>query len=150
MFLIARASSSAIVSTTILPLASFSGASGIESVTMSLESGLFSIRSMAWPESTGVRAGGEHLARPRRLDGLGHLGQRARGVDDVVDDERGAPLDVADHVVDLGHVRLVAPLVDDGERGVEPLGVGARALDAARVRRDDHEVRRGSASARAR
>ena len=90
-------------------------ASGMESVTMSLESGLFSIRSMACPESTAWRARGQHLARPRRLDGLRHLGQGARGVDDVVHDEGGAALHVADDVVHLGHVRLVAALVHDGE-----------------------------------
>ena len=34
----------------------------------------------------------------------------------------------------------VAPLVDDREGGVEALGEGARALDAAGVGRDDDEL----------
>jgi hypothetical protein len=39
-----------------------------------------------------------------------------------------------------GHVGAVAALVDDGQPGAEALGDGARALDAARVRRDDDRV----------
>src|SRR5262249_14653993 len=46
------------------------------------------------PREHRVRAGGEHLAGPRVLDGLRDLAQRARGVHDVVHDERGAALDV--------------------------------------------------------
>jgi hypothetical protein len=41
----------------------------------------------------------------------------------------------------LGYVVALPPLVDDGQRGVgELLGKGARARDAANVRRNDDEV----------
>ena len=50
-------------------------------------------------------------------------------------------VDLADHVHDLGLVRLRAAFVDDREAGiVEPFGERAGALDAADVRRDDDHV----------
>ena len=61
-------------------------------------------------------------------------------IDDVVDQDAAPPLDVADDVHHFGHAGALAPLVDDGEVGVEPLGDGARAHHAADVGRDDHEV----------
>ena len=61
-------------------------------------------------------------------------------VDHVVDDDGGAPVDLADdlHLGDL--VRRGAPLVDDREVRVEPLGEGAGALDAAGVGRDHGDL----------
>ena len=50
------------------------------------------------------------------------------------------PCDLADHVHHFGFARPLAPLVDDGERRVDPLGEPARAHHAADVRRNDHEV----------
>ncbi len=77
--------------------------------------------------------GGEHLARPRVLDGFRYLGQGPRRVHDVVHDEGRASLHLADHVVDLGHVGGLAPFVHDGQGGLQPLGVGPGPLHAARV-----------------
>ena len=71
------------------------------------------------------------------LQRAGGVAERAGGVDHVVDDDAVLALDVADDVHDLAHVGALAALVDDGERGVEALGVGARALDAAGVGRDE-------------
>ena len=93
------------------------------------------------------RRSGEHGVGDGRGDGggagvrkgPGRLREGARGVHDVVDDHAGLTLDVADDVHDLGDVGLLASLVDDGEPGVEPLGVGAGALHAAGVGRDDGE-----------
>ena len=52
------------------------------------------------------------------------------------------PLHVADDVHDLADVGRRPPLVDDGQAGAEALGVGARALDAAGVGRDDDRLLR--------
>ena len=76
-------------------------------------------------------------ARARVLERDDRVDERPGRVDDVVDDDHVPVLDVADDVQDLDLVLPLAPLVDDGELGAEPLGEGARALDAAGVRRDD-------------
>src|SRR2546426_6325401 len=87
-----------------------------------------------------VGARRQDLPRPRVLDRLGHLAERAPGVDDVVDDERGASLHLADDVVHLGHVRALPALVDDGEAGVQALRVGPGPLHAARVGGHDNQL----------
>ena len=71
--------------------------------------------------------------------------QRARGVDQVVHQDALLTLDVADDVHDLGHVRLGAALVDDGERHIQLFGELARAGDRAQIGRDDHGVLRADA-----
>src|SRR5262245_2219779 len=75
---------------------------------------------------------------------LGDLGQCARSVDHVIDDQGVAALDVADDVHDfrlgMAGLRFFATLIDDGEIGVEPFGVSPRPFGAARVRRDDDQV----------
>ena len=98
--------SSAMESTTIFSQRRFSSASGMESVTMSLRERALLDLLHGLAGQHGVGGGGQHLARPRVLEGLGHLGQRAAGVHDVVDDQGRAALHLADHVVDLGHVGL--------------------------------------------
>ncbi len=50
------------------------------------------------------------------------------------------PLDVADHVDDLGDPRALAALIDDRQPDVKPLGDAARAADAADVGRDDDQL----------
>ena len=67
---------------------------------------------------------------------LRRLHQRSRRVDDVVDHKRRTSADVADQVHHFAHVHVDSPLVDDGQRRVDPLGEIARALDAARIRRN--------------
>src|ERR1700686_5504037 len=71
---------------------------------------------------------------------LGSVAQRARAVDDVVDQDAAAPLDLADDVHHLGDAGALAPLVDDGEVGVEPLGDGAGAQHAADIGRNHHQI----------
>ena len=87
-----------------------------------------------------MRGAGEHDGRAGLAHRLGGGTERAGGVDHVVDDDRDAPVDVADdlHLGDL--VRPDAALVDDGQVGVEALRERARALDAAGVGRDDGDV----------
>ena len=53
--------------------------------------------------------------------------------------------DVADHVHDLRHAGTLAPLVDDGQIDVQPLGELACPHHAADVGRDDHQVARAVA-----
>src|SRR6266545_2040355 len=95
------------------------------------------------------RAGEDRVRRVRVDLGRALVHQRVRRlrqgagrVDHVVEEHRDLALHLADDVHDLGDVRLRAPLVDDAERGAEPLRIGARALDAARVGRDDDDVLR--------
>ena len=92
------------------------------------------------PREHAVRAQAETERAPAVHERLRGVRQRAGRVDDVVDDDGVLALDVADDVHDLGDVGRRAPLVDDGERRAEPLRVGARALDAAGVGRDDDGV----------
>src|SRR5258706_7575438 len=87
-----------------------------------------------------VGAAGQHLPGSRRLDGLRDLREGPPGVHDVVHDEGGPAFDVADDVVHLRHVRLVAALVHDGQGRVEALGVGPRPLHPAGVGGDDRQV----------
>jgi hypothetical protein len=74
------------------------------------------------------------------VERLGRVGERAGGVDHVVEEHAVAALHVADDVHHLGDVGALAALVDDGEGGVEALGVGARALHPARVGRHHHRL----------
>ena len=72
---------------------------------------------------------------PRRVD------QRARRDREVVDDEGGAAVDVADEVDDLGRLGVIGPLlVSDGEGGAEPPGVELGLLGEAGVGRHDDQV----------
>ena len=72
---------------------------------------------------------------------LGCVHQRAAGIDDVVDEDTDAPVDVADHVHHFRLAGALAALVDDGERRVDPLREGAGAHDAADVGRYHHDLR---------
>src|SRR6185437_11799828 len=87
-----------------------------------------------------VGSAGEHAAGAVLHHGLGGLDQGAGGVNDVVEDDGGAPLDIADDVHDFADVHGDAALVHDGERGIELLGEEAGALDAAGVGGDDGQI----------
>src|SRR5262249_19263856 len=56
------------------------------------------------------------------------------------EEDAAAVRNIADDVHHLALARPRAALVDDGEVGVEALGEGAGANDAADVRRDDHQL----------
>ena len=96
-------------------------------------SGESSMRWMAGPENTRVGAQAETLRAPASMSALGRVGQRAGGVDDVVDDDGVLALDVADDVHDLGDVGPLAPLVDDGQASRR--GAWSRRARARRRRR---------------
>ena len=81
-----------------------------------------------------------HRGRALFHQRLGGVAQRARGIDDIVDQHAAPVLDVADNVHDFGNAGLFAPLVDDRQVCVQPLGQPAGAQHAANVRRHDHQV----------
>src|SRR5215813_2774456 len=87
-----------------------------------------------------VHGGGDDAPRAFALERIHRLEEGARGIDHVVDDHHVLVLDLADQVHEDGHVGPVAPLVDDGKAGLEPLGDGPRALHAPRIRRDEDEL----------
>ena len=78
---------------------------------------------------------GDHAGGAVVHERLRRAGQRARGVDHVVDDDALLALHVADEVHDLRDVGALTTLVDDGEARIQALRVGARALHAAGVGR---------------
>ena len=71
---------------------------------------------------------------------FGGFAERARGVADVVHDQAGLALHIADHG-HLGHfARFLAAFVDDRQGGVDPLGQFTRAGHTADVGADDHQL----------
>src|SRR5262249_56073264 len=71
--------------------------------------------------------------------GVGGIHQRAAGIDDIVDQDAGAAIGLADDVGHFGFAGSFAPLVDDGERCIDALGETARAHHAADVGRHDDD-----------
>ena len=53
---------------------------------------------------------------------VGGVAERAAGIDNIVDQKAVLAAHVADDVHDFGLARVFAPLVDDGELCIEPLG----------------------------
>ena len=76
----------------------------------------------------------------RFIHRLGGRGERAGGVDHVVDDHRRLALDVADHVPDLRDLLGGALLVEDRELGADLGGEFLVELHPAGVGRHHHEV----------
>ena len=120
--------------------ASASSESGIELVTTTSSSGESWMRCTAGPLRTPCVAHGDDAFCPAFHHGAGGVAERARRVDEIVHDDAVATLHVADEVHHLAHVRAFATLVDDGERGAEPLRVRARAFDASGVGSDEHRL----------
>ena len=87
-----------------------------------------------------VRRARQHQRRAGRAHRLRRRAERARGVDHVVDDHGRAVVDLADDLHLADDVGPDAPLVDDGEVGIEPLGERAGALHAAGIGRDDRDL----------
>jgi hypothetical protein len=103
---------------------------------------LFFRRSIAGPDSTPCVAGDDDVLRAVLEQQLGGLGDRAAGVDHVVDEDAGLAVDLADDLADLHLVRdvRVAALVDDRQAAAEAVGPALGDAHAARVRGDDDEV----------
>jgi hypothetical protein len=105
------------------------------------------MRSMAGPESTAWLAQA-YTPLPRRcVKGVDGLHQRAGGVDDVVDDEAGLALHVADHVHHFGDVDVGAALVHNGQRRAHLLRKESRARSTPPAS-GETTVRLGSLSSR--
>ena len=87
-----------------------------------------------------MRGDREYALRALVEHRLGRGAERAAGPDDVVDDDGGLALDVADHVADLGHL-LSGPLLLHQRVGrADLLGELADELHAPGVGGDDDEV----------
>ncbi len=106
---------------------------------INLSSGAFSMRSIAGPGQHAVHGTGDHPLGARLLQRLRRLLNRPGGVDDVVGDHAGASADLTDHVHHFGRAIVRTALVDDGQLGIESLGVGAGALGAAGVGSDNRQ-----------
>ena len=74
---------------------------------------------------------GDDLFRARLAQRSRGVAQRAGRIDDVVDQDAVATLNVTDHVHDFADTRGLAALVDDGEVGVDALGDRPGAHHAA-------------------
>jgi len=83
----------------------------------------------------GVARARRHALRAGIDDRVRRIRERARGVDDVVDDHGLLAANVTDDVHDLGDVWRGTPLVDDRETGAEALRECAGALDATGIGR---------------
>ena len=110
------------------------GWSGIVSVVTIRSNGLAARFSNALPDRTGCVAAAKTRLAPSSLTVSAAALQRARGVDDVVDDHGGLVLHVADHVGDLGDLLGRALLVEDRQLGADLLGELLGQLHAAGVR----------------
>ncbi len=130
-----RASSPATLKTLIFETFLAASLSGTESVTTtsSMRRCANALNGRAGKHR--MRAGGVHFRRAFLQQGLGRFHQRARRVNDVVDDQRGAPAHVADQVHHFADVNIHAALIHDGQRRIQFLREGARPLHAARIGR---------------
>jgi hypothetical protein len=82
-----------------------------------------------------------HRSRPIFQQCRRRLHQRTGRVDQVIDDQTGAAVHIADDVHDFGHVHFHAALVDDGQSGIHLFGEESGALHAAGIRRYHRKVR---------
>ena len=89
-----------------------------------------------------VAAIGVDVGRALALQRGGGVAQRAGRIDDIVDQDAEAARNVTDDVHHFRFAGARAPLVDDGERGIDAVGQGTRAHDAANIRRDNHDLAR--------
>ena len=87
-----------------------------------------------------MRAIGKHTRCTLVLERIGRLDQGTRRVDDVIHDHAGTPLYIADDVHHLGYVCFGAPLVDDGQVRLQPLGNRPRPHHPAHVRRHHEQI----------
>ena len=83
-------------------------------------------------DDLGAGAGGEQ--------GLDRPGDRPTGRDHVVDDQAGPAAHVADDMSDHGLCPAGPPLVQDGDRGAEPVCVVGGHGDPSGIGRDDHHA----------
>src|SRR6187399_1628112 len=93
------------------------------------------------PRQHSMHRAREHTLRAGLFQRHRRLLNRPRGVDDVVLQDARAPGDVTDHVHHFRRPVVGTPLVDDGQLGVQALRIGAGALGATGIRRDDGQIR---------
>src|SRR5579863_3049393 len=93
------------------------------------------------PGKHGMGGAGEDPAGAVFLQGARSLDQGAGGVNQVVNQQAGAAVDVADNVHDLGDVHFHPPFIHDGEGRIHLFGEEPGPLHAARVR-GNHGQRR--------
>ena len=92
------------------------------------------------PGQHGMGGEGIHLQRPESLQDFRRFRDAAGGVDHVIDEEAGLPLDVSYHMLHRGHVVVLPPLVHDRDRHPQYLGKRPRARGPSRIRGDNDRV----------
>ena len=151
MLRMALPSSSAMESTTIFSQRRFSAPSGMESVTISLRERALLDPLDGVAGEHGVRRGGQHLARARVLEGLRPPWPGCPPVSTMsstISAVRPSTSPITWWTsATLGWSRRLSTMA---RVGVEPLGVGARPLHAARVGRDHGQAWAASAWRRSR
>ena len=81
-----------------------------------------------------MRAAGVHRTGAIFHQRRGRLHERARRIDQIVNDQARAALDVADDVHDFGNIRLHTALIHNGQGRIHFLGEKAGALHAPGIR----------------
>ena len=83
---------------------------------------------------------GRHILRTLRQQRFGSVAQRAARIHDVVNQDAGFARHFTDDVHDFRLARLLAALVDDGQRRIEAFCQRTGAHHAAHVRRDHDRI----------
>ena len=83
-----------------------------------------------------MRTAGKNFLGALLFQRLGHIDQRPAGIDHVIDNDARSSGDLTDDVHHLNGLRVLAPLVNDGQGCSQALGKGAGALHPAGVRGD--------------
>src|SRR3989338_2240551 len=89
-----------------------------------------------------MRRDGIHLDRTEFAEYLRRLRDAPCGIYHIIDDEAGLCLDIAYHILNLGLIVLLAPLIHDCNRDVEDLGELPCSCRPSCVRRDYHHILR--------
>lgn len=85
-------------------------------------------------------AGCKYAGSSHFLQGFGTAAQGTCRIDDIVDEDTGLALDIANDIHDFGNARTRTAFFDDGNRRTDPVCQVTGTGYAAEVRRYDDEV----------